>query len=131
MIKAETTHMQLTDNRKYWIACTLMILAAVVQCYRTVHDLHWASEPDFDRDIAYIHTTLNGHYGQDANYAGEYMWYNPLLFLSETLLVKLTGLPINVVVARAGALLNIFSPFAFFLMLVKLFDYKVALAGLL
>jgi len=131
MIKAETKRMQLKDNTKYWVACIVMILAALVQCYRTIHDLHWASEPDFDRDIAYIRTTLNGHYGQDANYAGQYMWYNPLLFLSETLIVKLTGLPINIVVARAGAFINILSPIAFLVMMIKLFDYRVALAGLL
>jgi hypothetical protein len=131
MIKPQTERMQLKDNTRYWLACIVMILAAVVQCYRTVHDLHWASEPDFDRDIAYIHTTLNGHYGEDANYAGQYMWYNPLLFLSETLLVKLTGLPINVVVARAGALLNVLSPIAFFIMMGKLFNYRAALAALL
>jgi len=130
-VKAERHDMRLKDNTKYWIACIVMIVAAMVQCYRTVHDLHWASEPDFDRDIAYIRTALAGHYGQDANYAGEYMWYNPLLFLSETLIVKLTGLPINIVVARAGAFLNILGPVFFFLMVAKLFDYKAALASLL
>ncbi len=103
MITADSSSMPAKDNTKYWLACIVMIVAALVQCYRTIHDLHWASEPDFDRDIAYIRTTLNGNYGQDANYAGQYMWYNPLLFLSETLIVKLTGLPINIVVARAGA----------------------------
>ncbi|MGN6397175.1 MAG: hypothetical protein ACTHMI_16515 [Mucilaginibacter sp.] len=130
-IKAETQNMRLKDNTKYWVACIVMILAAMVQCYRTVHDLHWGGEPDFDRDIAYIRTTLSGHYGQDANYAGEYMWYNPLLFLSETLIVKLTGLPINIAVIRAGAFLNVLGPVFFFLMVAKLFDYKAALAALL
>ena len=108
-----------------------MLLAAFIQCYKTIHDLHWANEPDFDRDIAYIRTTLNGFYGTDPNYTGQYMWYNPMLFLSETLIVKLTGLPINVVVARAGAFLNLLSPVAFFIMLVKLFDFRVATASLL
>jgi len=131
MIKAESGNMQLKDSTRYWLACIVMILAALIQCYRTVHDLHWASEPDFDRDIAYIRTTLNGHYGQDANYAGQYMWYNPFLFLSETLIVKLTGLPINIVVARAGAFLNILSPIFFFLMVKKMFDIRIALASLL
>ncbi|HVW97478.1 MAG TPA: hypothetical protein VHA56_16005 [Mucilaginibacter sp.] len=131
MIKAGASRMQLKDNTKYWIACIVMIIAAFVQCYRTIHDLHWASEPDFDRDIAYIRTTLTGHYGEDANYVGEYMWYNPLIFLSETLVVQLTGLPINIVVARAGAFLNILGPIAFFLMMIRLFDYKTAIAGLL
>ncbi len=131
MIKAETENMQSKDNKKYWFACIIMILVAFVQCYRTIHDLHWGSEPDFDRDIAYIRTTLNGHFGLDANYAGQYMWYNPLLFLSEWLIVKLTGLPINIVVVRSGAFLNVLGPITFFIMVLKLFDFKTALAALL
>ncbi|MCR8560065.1 hypothetical protein KXD93_20610 [Mucilaginibacter sp. BJC16-A38] len=131
MIKAEPKRMPLKDNTKYWLACIVMLLIAMVQCYRTIHDLHWASEPDFDRDIAYIRATLNGNYGKDPNIAGQYMWYNPMLFLMETLIVKVTGLPINIVVARAGAFINLLSPVAFFFMAVKLFDFKVGLAALL
>jgi hypothetical protein len=123
--------MQFKENTKYLWAAAIMLLLAFLQCYRTVHDLHWAFEPDFDRDIGYIRSTLDGHFGTDPNYAGQYMWYNPLLFLSETVIVKLTGLPINVVVARAGMFLNLFGPIAFFFMAVKLFDYKVALTALL
>ncbi|WP_295676564.1 hypothetical protein [uncultured Mucilaginibacter sp.] len=123
--------MKPTDKNKYLFAFVLMLIAAFIQCYKTIHDLHWANEPDFDRDIAYIRSTLDGHYGQDPNMTGQYMWYNPMLFLLETLVVKLTGLPINIVVARAGAFINIISPIAFFFMVVKLFDYKVALPALL
>ena len=123
--------MKPTDKNKYLFAFVLMLIAAFIQCYKTLHDLHWANEPDFDRDIAYIRSTLDGHYGQDPNMTGQYMWYNPMLFLLETLVVKLTGLPINIVVARAGAFINIISPIAFFFMVVKLFDYKVALPALL
>ena len=123
--------MPLTSNTKYIVACILMLLAAFLQCYITVHGLHWASEPDFDRDIAYIRTTLDGHYGIDPNYTGQYMWYNPMIFLSETLCVKLTGLPINIIVARAGVYLNLINPIVFFIMVVKLFDYKIALASFL
>ncbi len=123
--------MPLKIKSKYIIAFIIMLAAAFIQCYRTVHDLHWASEPDFDRDIAYIRTTLNGEYGKDPNMTGQYMWYNPMLFLSETLAVKLTGLPINIVVARAGAFINIINPVAFFTVMVLLFDYQVALGALL
>jgi len=123
--------MQIKDNTRYVFACIIMLIVAFIQCYKTVHDLHWASEPDFDRDIAYIRATLNGHYGQDPSMAGQYMWYNPIIFLSETLFVKLSGWPINVVVARCGAFLNLINPIVFFIVLVKLFDYKTALASLL
>jgi hypothetical protein len=123
--------MQIKDNTRYVFACIIMLLVAFIQCYKTVHDLHWASEPDFDRDIAYIRATLNGHYGQDPSMLGQYMWYNPIIFLSETLFVKLSGWPINVVVARCGAFMNLINPIIFFIVLVKLFDYKTALASLL
>jgi hypothetical protein len=123
--------MQKKDNAKYIIACALMLLVAFVQCFITIHDLHWASEPDFDRDIAYIHATLSGHYGQDPNMLGQYMWYNPIIFLMETASVKLTGAPINIVVARCGAFINLINPIVFFIVMVKLFDYKTALASLL
>ena len=54
-----------------------------------------------------------------------------MLFWFETAAVKLTGLPINVTVARAGAFINLLSPIAFFFMAVKLFDFKLGLAALL
>ena len=123
--------MQLKHNTKYLLACIVMVLAAFAQCYKTVHDLHWAYEPDFDRDIAYIRSALDGNYGQDPNYAGQFMWYNPMLFIFEATIVKFTGLPINIVVARAGAFINLLSPIAFFFMAVKLFDFRVGLAALL
>ena len=123
--------MQLKVGNKYILAFCLMLIAAFIQCYKTVHNLHWASEPDFDRDIAYIRSLLDGNYGKDPNMAGQYMWYNPMLFLFETVAVKLTGLPINIVVARAGAFINLLSPVAFFFMVVKLFDFRVALASVL
>lgn len=123
--------MQLKNNTKYILAFAAMLAAAFIQCYRTVHGLHWASEPDFDRDIAYIRTTLNGHYGIDPNMAGQYMWYNPMIFMTEALVVKITGLPINIIVARSGAFLNLINPVVFFIVVWKLFDYKTALAAVL
>ncbi|WP_295800570.1 hypothetical protein [Mucilaginibacter sp.] len=120
-----------SQNIKYLAAFIIMLLFAFLQCYKAVHGLHWAFEPDFDRDIGYIRNTLNGHYGSDPNYIGEDMWYNPLLYLSEAAIVKITELPINVVVARAGAFLNLLGPIFFFIMARKLFDYKIALAALL
>jgi hypothetical protein len=123
--------MPLKNNTKYLAAFIIMLLAAFIQCYKTVHDLQWANEPDFDRDIAYIHGMLTGHYGQDPNMKGQYMWYNPMLFVLETIVVRITGLPVNIIVARAGAFINLLSPVAFFFLAVKLFDFRVGLAALL
>ena len=128
---ANTPVRTVKDNNRYILAFSLMLIAAFIQCYRTVHDLHWASEPDFDRDIAYIRTLLDGNYGKDPNMAGEYMWYNPMIFWFETMVVKITGLPINIAVARAGAFLNLINPIVFFIVMARLFDVKVALASVL
>lgn len=119
-------------NRLAFItAMVIMLLIAFVQCYKTTHDLRWAADPDFDRDIAFAQGTLDGHFGEDPNYAGEYLWYNPLLFTVETIIVKITGLPIHDVVTRAGTYLNLLGPIAFVCMLVFLFDFRIAVASLL
>ena len=119
-------------NRLAFItAMIIMLLIAFVQCYKTTYDLHWAADPDFDRDIAFVQGTLNGHFGMDPNYAGEYLWYNPLLFSIETLIVKVSGLPVYEVVTRAGAYLNLLGPIAFICMLVFLFDFRIAAVSLL
>src|ERR1700704_2737020 len=104
-------------QRAGFIAASIALLAlAFFQCYRITHDLHWAYDTDFDRDMAFIRNSLEGKYGKDPNYVGEYLWYNPLLFSIETFLVKITGLPINVLIVRAGIYFNVLGPIAFAIM---------------
>jgi len=112
-------------------ASAVMLLIAFIQCFHTMHDLTWAYDTDFDRDISYVRTSLDGHFGQDPTYLGNYLWYNPLLFSIETAIVKITGLPINIVVTRAGVYLNLLGPLCFFLMAWRLFGLRVATAALL
>lgn len=120
------------EQRTGFIAASIALLAlAFFQCYRITHDLHWAYDTDFDRDMAFIRNSLEGNYGKDPNYIGEYLWYNPLLFSIETFIVKTTGLPINVVIARAGIYFNILGPIAFFIMNCYFFGYRIGLAALL
>ena len=123
--------LQQKSKAGFTFAFVALLLMAFIQCYKTTHDLKWAAEPDFDRDISYIQGALDGKLGKDPSYSGAYLWYNPLLFSIETAIVKISGLPIHIVVTRAGAYLNLLSPIAFIIMLVVLFNYRVALAGLL
>ncbi|HXB42834.1 MAG TPA: hypothetical protein VNV85_02205, partial [Puia sp.] len=113
----------------YLIAFLIMLSLACFQCYKTTCDLHWAADPDFDRDIAFVRTSLDGQFGKDPNYKGEYLWYNPLVFSVETLIVKLTSLPPNIVAVRSGAYLNLLGPVAFFGMVLSLFGLEMALAS--
>jgi len=122
---------QIKNKAGFILAMLLMLLMAFMQCYKTTRDLRWAADPDFDRDIAFVQGTVDGHFGKDPNYQGEYLWYNPLLFSIETFIVKVSGLPVHDVVTRAGTYLNLLAPIAFILMLIFLFDHKVALASLL
>ncbi|HEX4850337.1 MAG TPA: hypothetical protein VFV08_05995, partial [Puia sp.] len=125
-------HGKLQKNRIYFIiAFVVLIFIAFFQCYNITKDLIWAAEPDFDRDISYVQSVLDGQFGKDPSYSGAYLWYNPLLFSIETIIVKITGLPIHLVVTRAGIYLNLLGPVFFVIMMVILFDYRVALAALL
>jgi len=119
------------NKSAYLIACIVMIVAAFIQGYRTVSDLHWFSDPDFYRDLSNVQQNLYGNYGKDPNYIGAFIWYNPLLTSIESLIIKITGLPVNLVLARGGAYLNLLAPITFVMMVVILFDYKTALACLL
>lgn len=119
-------------NKIFFIAASILLLTiAFYQCYKTTHDLNWAADPDFDRDISFARGTLQGHYGKDPNYKGEYLWYNPMLFSIEAAIAKTTSLPLNVVAVRTGTYLNILAPVAFFFMAFYLFGSEIGLAALL
>lgn len=119
----------LKERTTAWIGFLVLLAIAFIQCFRTTHDLLWPFDVDFDRDMSFIQGTLDGAYGKDPSYLNEWLWYNPLLFLLETAIVKLTGLPVNIVVVRAGAWLNLLGPLFFFLMCLRLFNPKIALAA--
>ncbi|MBL0340676.1 MAG: hypothetical protein IPP71_06990 [Bacteroidetes bacterium] len=122
----------LKGQDKIGVAVVVIVLMtlAFVQCYKTAHDLTWTVEADFDRDQSFVQGTLDGNFGKDPSYRNEYLWYNPLVFLIETAIVKITGLPVNIVLARAGIYLNLFAPLAFAFMTFYFFGSKVMLAAL-
>ncbi len=129
-MKALAPHRK-ANNRFFLLAFIVMLSMAFFQCFKTTHDLYWAADPDFDRDISFVRGTLDGDFGKDPNYKGGYLWYNPLLFSVESAIVKITSLPPNVVAVRAGAYLNLLGPVAFFAMAFLLFGIEAALACLL
>ena len=109
----------------------IMLLIAFSQGYKTTHDLHWAYSIDFDRDMAFIQGNLDGNFGKDPSYLGEYLWYSPLLFSVEGIIVKFFGLAPNIVVTQAGIYLNLLAPVAFVMMMLVLFDFEIAMSALL
>ncbi len=127
----ELKNLEKEQRLVYILAAAGMLGLAFFQCYRITHDLHWPYDTDFDRDMAFIRNSLEGKFGKDPNYLGEYLWYNPLLFSIETFLVKVTGLPIHIVIMKAGIYFNLLGPVAFFIMNCYFFGYRVGLAALL
>ena len=81
--------------------------------------------------MAYVQQTLYGRFGKDPNYPGEFLWYNPLMSLLQTAVIKISGLPINIVMVRLGSYMNLLAPLSFFSMMLIMLDFRIALAGLL
>ena len=124
--------MQTTKDQRPVIVVTglLLILAAFMRAYQVSHDLTWFYDLDVARDMSYVQQTLYGRFGRDPNYAGHFLWYNPLMSLLQAAVIRITGLPINIVMVRLGAYANLLAPLAFFAMMLRLFDFRIALAGL-
>ncbi len=93
-----------------------MLLLAAVPGVHAVTGIQWGSVLDFYRDEAYVRTILEGHFGADPFYKGEHLWYAPLIYLIEAGLCKLTSLPPEVLLVRAGPWLILLAPIAFFAM---------------
>jgi len=115
----------------YALGCILLLIPAVIQCYYTVAGIHWFFDTDPYRDMSCVRQNLSGEFGKDPSYLHEYLWYNPLLPAIETLAAKISHLPLNILFAKAGVWINLLAPITFAWMLAVLFDWRVAMAGLL
>ncbi len=128
-IKKEKIVLENSDNRiSFFIFCFFLLLA-FIQCYKSVLPYSWGYDIDNYRDMANIETILSGNYGKDPSYLNEYLWYNPLIYWMESLIVKITGLPVNLVITKCGVYLNFLSPVLFFVMLRYFFNSTIALAA--
>lgn len=115
----------------YILACAILLLLAIIQCYSASAGIQWFFDTDFYRDMSCVRQNLHGAFGKDPTYLHEYLWYNPLLPAIETFAEKMTGMPLNLLFAKAGVWINLLAPITFTWMLVTLFDWRVATAGLL
>lgn len=93
-----------------------MLVLAVVPAVHAVRGLEWGPTTDFYRDGSFVHSILDGRFGQDPQFKGGHLWYTPLIFGMEALLAKLTGLPVQTLLVQAGPWLNLLAPVCFFIM---------------
>jgi hypothetical protein len=108
----------------------ILCAGALVFGARTTGDLSWPYDPDHFRDIAHAQTILDGQWFADPFFAGESVWYNPLLPSVLAAAAWVSGAPLPIVAARAGAYLNVAAPIAFYVLVFRLFSAPAALAAL-
>jgi len=106
----------------------LFILFAVYCALRATKGLFLPVEQDDYRDMSIAENMLHGIFFKDTTYQNELLWYNPFLPALDALISRITGLPLNIVLAHTGKFLNILIPVSIYYMGVKLFDRKTALA---
>ena len=115
-----------------WALAWAFLLLALAFCggYLTTRGLTWPNESDLYRDLASAQGLLREGFGHDPNYLGESLSYNPLTHLTVAGIHKVTGLPLEVILARGGTYLNLAAPIAFFILAFVLFVAWTALLAL-
>ncbi|MBK8583679.1 MAG: hypothetical protein IPL86_18295 [Flavobacteriales bacterium] len=93
-----------------------MLVLALLPALQAVRGLQFGPAMDFYRDGSFVHSILDGRFGQDPQFKGEHLWYTPLIFGLEALLVKITGMPVEMLLVQAGPWLNLLAPICFFIM---------------
>ena len=112
------------------LVAIFMLALAFNAGVRNTHDLTWPPYVDQERDASFANSILDGHYGDDPLYSGEAMWFTPMLFTLEAYAVKLTGVDMQLLQARAGAYWNLLGPICFLLLAWRWFGSSIALVAL-
>lgn len=92
--------------------------------------LTWPYDGDHFRDIAQAQTVLNGHPLSDPYYAGEWVWYNPLVSWLLALIARVSGATVPVAHVQGGPWLNLLGPIAFYMLGVRIAGRPAALIAL-
>lgn len=118
----------LQRNMRGWrhvLAAALVAVACYLPAARlAVGSIRGISEPyDLDqfRDIAAAQAAADGRYLADPFYAGETIWYNPLLPWTVAGVSRLRSVNIAKAFVQAGPFLNLLAPIGMFVMVTILF----------
>jgi hypothetical protein len=111
------------------IMFVVMCLALLALGLNVTRGLEWPKDLDHYRDIALTQTILDGHYGKDAYYLNEYVWYNPALSFLTAGAGVILDRPAPKIIARVALFFNILAVLAFYILLRVIFGSKIALIG--
>ena len=106
-----------------------LIAVAIQDSLRATAGLHLPPDPDLYRSAALTQTIADGGWIADPFFAGEWNWYNPLVPAVVAALHAVTGTPILELYARAGVVLNLLGPLAFWVMVRAFFGSGAAVAA--
>jgi hypothetical protein len=87
-------------------AALVAVLPVLAANLRTVHGLRWPHDQDLYRDIAQARAFADGFFA-DPFYAGEHVWYNPLVPAIIAFVSRLTGADLPALYARSGPWLGL------------------------
>ena len=114
---------------RLWLALLALCLPAWWLGLRATGRLDWPEDADLYRDIAQAETFARGRLLADPFYAGEGLWYNPLVPLLVAGGARASGQPVHVLYTRLGPFLNLLAPLAFGLLLARLSGPAAGLAA--
>ena len=106
-----------------------MIAAAIPDLLGVTAGLRVPPDPDLYRSAAITQTLVDGAWLGDPFFAGEWNWYNPLVPAVVAVLHAVTGTPVLELYARAGVVLNMFGPIAFWALVRTIFGSGTAVAA--
>lgn len=107
-------------------ACALALSVAL----STVQGLHWPYDGDHYRDIAQAQVTRDGHPLSDPFYAGEWVWYNPLVPWLVAIVSVVGRMTPSEAHVQGGPWLNLLAPIGFYLLCARVAGRPAALAAL-
>ncbi len=124
------------SNRLFDALAALACALALVTAFQTVDGLRWPHAADHFRDLAQAQSALDGHPLADPSYAGEWLWYNPLVPWLTALgifLGRLTGVAVmpETFHVQAGPWVNLLGPVAFYALVRRLSGGGAALCALI
>jgi hypothetical protein len=99
-----------------WMVLVGLLLACALKGAWIAGGIEVPADADTIRDIGFIQGLLDGNLFGDPAVAGAWRWYPPLVHGMAALVLRVTGGEVMPVWIKAGAVLNLMTPVAFYFM---------------
>jgi hypothetical protein len=120
----------LSEDRLFDVLAAAACALALWVALHTVSGLRWPYDGDHYRDIAQAQVARDGHPLSDPFYAGEWVWYNPLVPWLIGLVSLVARVPPAQAHVQSGPWMNLLAPVAFYILCTRLAGQRAAFAAL-